>query len=419
MIVEVLGSISSVLLVFQYVRSFFQCKESRSYRLLGGFLFLFAGLLSALNLFPGLVICRVFCMVFGGLLLCRLFYRATFWQALFMGVSFEGIAALIEVIILGVLGLFRFDASILMSGHPARMVYIITTQLVLLPVILLIGTLSRNQDALLPFQWVLPLLPCQLFSVFVCYIVLRNAVQEAFDPLWIFILLTLLYINITMVFFSEAIRTGESKRRQAELAEQQFSMQKEYYQKLHESQEETRALWHDIQKYVMAMQAFAEQKSAPPLQEIVSQAKETLESIGTVVDVGNVAVSSILDHYARLAQEGEIRFTLNVMVPSCLSVSPIDLYILLGNTLDNALEACRDLPREQRFIDVMLRKENSILFYRIRNSWDGKEKVHLHGRFHGYGLQNVRHCASQYGGTVNISKESALFTVEIFLNCKC
>lgn len=416
--VEILGSISSVFLLFQYIRSFFRFQESRSRWQLGIFLFLFAAVLSFLNLFPDFVIFRVLCLVFGGLLLCRLFCHATFWQSFFMGVSFEVIAALIEVIMLGVLGFFHLDASTLMSVDTARMIYIITTQLVLLPAIILIGTISHNKDTLLPFQWFLPLLPCQLLSIFVCYIALRSAVRDTFDPFLIFVLVTLLYINITIVFYAEATRASESKRRQAELAEQQFSMQKEYYQRLHESQEETRALWHDIKKYILAMQALAEQKSAPQLQQIVSQAEETLANIGNVVDVDNVVVSSILDNYARIAQETGIRLTLHVMVPPSLSISPVDLYIILGNTLDNAVEACSVLAQELRFIDVMLRKENGILFYRIRNSWDGKEKAHLQGRFHGYGLPNVRKCAAQYGGVVQVSEDDTTFTVELFLNCK-
>ena len=215
------------------------------------------------------------------------------------------------------------------------------------------------------------------------------------------------------------MRASEHRRRHSELAEQQYTMQKEYYQRLHENQEETRALWHDIKKYVLAMQAFANQKDTPQLRQIVQQADETLASISTLVDVDNVVISSILDNYARAAQEAEIPLHLDVLVPTTLPISPVDLYIILGNTLDNAIEACTPLPKEQRRIDVMLRKENGILFYRIRNKCDASEKVHLHGRYHGYGLSNVRKCAARYNGVVNLTKASNSYTIEVLLNCKC
>ena len=151
------------------------------------------------------------------------------------------------------------------------------------------------------------------------------------------------------------MRSSESRRRNSELAEQQYTMQKEYYQRLHENQEETRALWHDIKKYVLAMQAFADKKEQHQLQQIVQQANDTLDSISTVVDIDNIVISSILDSYVRSAKESDIDFHLDVMVPSTLPISPVDLYIILGNTLDNAIEACMALPKGKRCINILLR----------------------------------------------------------------
>lgn len=87
--------------------------------------------------------------------------------------------------------------------------------------------------------------------------------------------------------------------------------------------------------------------------------------------------------------------------------------------MDNAIEACLALPREKRYINILLRKENGILFYRIQNSCDGEEKTYLHGKFHGYGLNNVRKCVSKYGGTVTLTPNSDSYTVELYLNCTC
>lgn len=417
--VEIVGSISSVLLLYIHIRNFFTSKPNASKSLQVIFVGFIITILSLLNFYPTFVIPRVFCLIFGGTLVCRMFFEATIWQAIFMGISFEVIAATVEVGIMGVLGIFHFDASLLMTSSNARMIYIIASQLFLLLIIVSVGAFSVKPEGVITIKWLIPLFPCQLLSIFVCYIVLRNAIQDSFDPYLILVLLTLLYINIAIVFYVEAIRSSELKRRQYELAEQQYSMQKEYYQRLHENQEETRALWHDIKKYVMAMQAMADQKAEAQLRKIVQQANETLTGIGTVVDVDNVVVSSILDNYAHVASEADINFHLDVMVPPVLSVSPVDLYIILGNTLDNAIEACNVLPKERRQINLLLRKENNILFYRIQNNWDGNEKIHLHGRFHGYGLSNVYKCVSRYNGSVNITKTCDAFTIEIYINCTC
>lgn len=418
-VVEVLGSISSVLLLFLYILSFFHLDSSAlKWKITLAVIFLMV-ILSILNLFPSFVIPRVICLTVGGAILSYLFFNTTIWQAIFMGVSFEVIAAILEVVMMGILGLLHLNVDVLMARSGARMVYIITSQLLLLTVIVITRAFSKKQEGILSFKWLLPLFPCQILSVFVCYIVFCNAALDSFEPYLILILLTLLYINITIVFYSEAMRSSESRRRNSELAEQQYTMQKEYYQRLHENQEETRALWHDIKKYVLAMQAFADKKEQHQLQQIVQQANDTLDSISTVVDIDNIVISSILDSYARSAKESDIDFHLDVMVPSTLPISPVDLYIILGNTLDNAIEACMALPKGKRCINILLRKENGILFYRIQNSCDGREeKIHLHGKFHGYGLNNVRKCVSKYGGSITPTRSSDSFMVEMYLNCK-
>ena len=418
-VVEVLGSISSVLLLFLYILSFFHLDSSaQKWKIALAVIFLMV-ILSTLNLFPSFVIPRVICLTAGGAILSYLFFNTTIWQAIFMGVSFEVIAAILEVVMMGILGLLHFDTALLMTRDNTRMVFIIASQLLLLSIIVLARIFSKKQEGGLSFEWLLPLFPCQILSVFVCYIVLCKTVQNSFDPFLILVLLTLLCINITIVFYSEAMRSSESRRRNSELAEQQYTMQKEYYQRLHENQEETRALWHDIKKNVLAMQAFADKKDQQQLQQIVQQANDTLDSISTVVDIDNIVISSILDSYARSAEESDIDFHLDVMVPPTLPISPVDLYIILGNTLDNAIEACIALPKKKRYINILLRKENGILFYRIQNSYNGeKEKIHLHGKFHGYGLNNVRKCVSKYGGSVTPIQGTNSYMIEMYLNCK-
>ena len=418
-VVEVLGSISSVLLLFLYILSFFHLDSSAlNWKITLAVIFLMV-ILSILNLFPSFVIPRVICLTVGGAILSYLFFNTTIWQAIFMGVSFEVIAAILEVVMMGILGLLHFDTALLMTRDNTRMVFIIASQLLLLSIIVLARIFSKKQEGGLSFEWLLPLFPCQILSVFVCYIVLCKTVQNSFDPFLILVLLTLLCINITIVFYSEAMRSSESRRRNSELAEQQYTMQKEYYQRLHENQEETRALWHDIKKYVLAMQAFADKKDQQQLQQIVQQANDTLDSISTVVDIDNIVISSILDSYARSAEESDIDFHLDVMVPPTLPISPVDLYIILGNTLDNAIEACIALPKGKRYINILLRKENGILFYRIQNSYNGeKEKIHLHGKFHGYGLSMCGSVCQNTAGVLHQYKAPDSYMIEMYLNCK-
>ena len=142
------------------------------------------------------------------------------------------------------------------------------------------------------------------------------------------------------------------------LAEHHYAMQQEYYDQFQSQQEETRALWHDICKYLRAFEA--ENQGG----ETFKQLQEMIQSISCVVDVNNRVVSVILNEYISLAKEQNVMVTMDVQIPDELPITAADLYILIGNTLDNSLNALADLPPEKRQIALQLRLHNQVLFYK-------------------------------------------------------
>ena len=70
-----------------------------------------------------------------------------------------------------------------------------------------------------------------------------------------------------------------------------------------------------------------------------------------------------------MADDAGITFDYDVSIPHTLSITAVDLYVLLGNTLDNAIEACESLPEEQRYIHLQFRTFHEILFLQIKNPY--------------------------------------------------
>jgi len=413
-IVEIVGSVSSIFILKLFVDRFFYQKDHKSQK---GIIFYISGfvcLLITINLFLPIVALKAIIVIAGAIGFCLLFYDISCFQAIFTSVSYEVIAAVVEIIEMGILSLSGIDPQLLMRDVPTRAFYIITTQILLLILVLLTGVFSEKKNETLKIKWILPLLPCQILSVMICYI---SFLHERFDAYTIILLIVLLYLNIAFVYYVEMIRKSEEKRRYAELAEQQYEMQKEYYQRLHENQEETRALWHDIQKYVLAMQAVANMHDNQPAQSIIRKAEETLNDIGLVVDVDNLVVSSILNAYLQEAKNEAINVKMDVQIPQVLPISPVDLSIVLGNTLDNAIEACHVLPLTERWIKIKLYVHNQTMFYQICNPYGNQGKSHLRGKYHGYGLSNVRQCVLRYDGDIQIADKKDTFEVTIRMNC--
>lgn len=197
------------------------------------------------------------------------------------------------------------------------------------------------------------------------------------------------------------------------LAEHHYAMQQEYYDQFQSQQEETRALWHDICKYLRAFEA--ENQGG----ETFKQLQEMIQSISCVVDVNNRVVSVILNEYISLAKEQNVMVTMDVQIPDELPITAADLYILIGNTLDNSLNALADLPPEKRQIALQLRLHNQVLFYKVQNPFhtDNKNRHRITNRYHGYGLKNVRACVAKYNGEMQTHIENGIYTVTAHLNC--
>ena len=216
----------------------------------------------------------------------------------------------------------------------------------------------------------------------------------------------------------EALRKNEQEKLRAEFNEQQYRLQMEYYQQLKERQEETRALWHDIKKYILAMQAVAERGNSEELHKIVRDATDAFERSKNISTIGNPVVDSLLNQYLHTAEENGIKVTLDVTIPEVLSISPLSLSILIGNTFDNAIEACCGLPPEQRKIHLQLRKQYRSLFYRLDNPYSDISRSLRVGSHHGYGLKNVKRVVKQSDGDFYAEKKNGTFTVKVRLNCE-
>ena len=109
---------------------------------------------------------------------------------------------------------------------------------------------------------------------------------------------------------------------------------------------------------------------------------------------------------------------MDITIPEVLAISTLLLSVVIGNTFDNAIEACRLIAPEKRVIHLQLRKQNRILFYSIGNPYiDAVTQLRV-GKHHGYGLKNVERAVNQNNGNFQVEKVDGNFIVQIRLNCE-
>lgn len=196
------------------------------------------------------------------------------------------------------------------------------------------------------------------------------------------------------------------------MGEHYEELEKDYFKTFRQELETARCLWHDIHKYALAMKAMVpEDMDCRELDDLL----KLVSREGTLVDVENHTLNVILSYYVGKAAEMAIPVTLDVAVAPELPISAVDLSVILGNTLDNALEACAELPEEQRKIVLTLKLKNNTLLYSIQNAWV-KNQTKEKGELHGYGLKSIQKTIKKYRGNMVITRNDASFTVTILLS---
>lgn len=415
--IELAGSVTNIALLSLFMSRLFVRNKIQS-KWYFAFLILLCTGQCVLSLFPNWVIPRTLYLLLGGFLLARLFYEVQTWPAAFASGSFFVLGSVVEILAMLLIGVRLPDTDLLMQAGAARVIYVVFSNLIQIPLLILVSHFFNREESDLRIVWLLPLISIQFASISVCYVVQCHAADKDFPDYMVFFMAVLLFVNIMIVFYVEALRKNEKEKYLAELTEQHYHLQIEYYQQLLEKQQETKALWHDIKKYTAAMQAVAAQNDSEQLRQIAQAAEDAYERVKDISAVGNPVVDALLNQYLRSAKENQIQVLLDITIPEVLAISTLLLSVVIGNTFDNAIEACRLIAPEKRVIHLQLRKQNRILFYSIENPYiDAVTQLRV-GKHHGYGLKNVERAVNQNNGNFQLEKVDGNFIVQIRLNCE-
>jgi len=202
-------------------------------------------------------------------------------------------------------------------------------------------------------------------------------------------------------------------------AESRIAMQKEYYDTLCGQINEIRGIKHDLRHFIGVIGRLSGEGRTDELNRFLGEYAEEVETDPLPVFCENVVANSILGYYYLKAKKSQISFNCACSIQRKLNVSDNDLCVVLGNALENAIEACGKLKNPTaRFISVEARILNGQLLIKIENSYNGCLKLKNDGYFstkseesHGIGMQNMGKVVGTYGGFVKTEHNGEVFTL--------
>lgn len=205
-----------------------------------------------------------------------------------------------------------------------------------------------------------------------------------------------------------------------------FSYQKDLIEKHCEEVDnmykQTRGWRHDYHNHIQTMKVYLEMNKLDELNEYLNKLDEDLTNVDTVIKTGNTKIDAALNSKISLAKKKGILVEAKAIVPEDISISEVDLSLIIGNLMDNAMESCMKLKdKNKRFIRVYLDILKGQLYIYIMNSVgeelkkSGSKYLSTKNGNHGFGLMRLDNVVKKYNGYLNRQDKKDVFVTEIIL----
>lgn len=201
----------------------------------------------------------------------------------------------------------------------------------------------------------------------------------------------------------------------------QSDLMKKYCDEVENMYKKMRGWRHDYHNHIQAMQASMALGKYEEVESYLRQLNDDLTSVDTVLKTGRVMVDAILNGKVSMAAQKGIPVNAKARLPEDLHMSDVDLCIVIGNLLDNAIEENLKLEEGSRFLRIYIGRKNTFLYIAVTNAAGAKREKHgriflsSKGAMHGFGLSRVEGVAKKYGGSFSADSEDGGFTAEVLI----
>lgn len=223
--------------------------------------------------------------------------------------------------------------------------------------------------------------------------------------------LILLCLNVLIFYIYVKLTDDLQLRRMTSVYEQQLELCERHQQEREISTLQLRDIKHNMKNNLISILAYAEQKKCEKIIEFVNDIMEDGGlSISTIVNSGNIVIDSLIGYWYEIAKKKDIDFSINLSVPMKMDFKGADICLILGNLLENAVEAAEKVEGN-KYIKIQMKYDKNNLLIFLMNSYQGKliktkdknlKSTKSDAGNHGVGLPSVYRAVAKYYGTVNI-----------------
>lgn len=250
----------------------------------------------------------------------------------------------------------------------------------------------------------------------------KNDLSEQYIGILMAAELGLILINIICFFMMSILNNSHKAAEELSMLKQQDEIRKQYAENVKYRYDEIRRIRHDMkQSYTVLETLLLENRTSEAI-DYIRSGKSAIAKTEVLVDVGNDFVNSLLNSKLSTAKQLGIEVICS-SVKDISGVEAVDLCTLLGNLLDNAIEAAEQCPLEKSLIEVKITSSDNKLVIQVTNSIKCSvlnenselKSTKPNPMEHGFGVRSIRLIAKKYSGSVKYFEEDDTLSCRVIL----
>ncbi|MCI9113446.1 MAG: sensor histidine kinase [Oscillibacter sp.] len=236
------------------------------------------------------------------------------------------------------------------------------------------------------------------------------------DTLYMWTILAVVLMMSVLVF--NINRQYEVEKELARLKSEQAELLERDYTAVNRAYQVNAKLFHDFHNHIGVLRQFLTHEKYGEAVRYLDELQAPVRNLTAAVWTGDETADYLINSKAAAAEADGIRFQVQVEFPRRTNIRSVDLYAILGNLLDNAIEAARQVENpERRTVALTIRRIHQMLVIKVENSFAGapvQEKGELkttktEGGLHGWGLKSAQTAAEKYDGMVRAGVSGEVF----------
>lgn len=236
----------------------------------------------------------------------------------------------------------------------------------------------------------------------------------------------LLILNFLMLYLYNLLAHSISQKYETEMLKQKVQIYSNQLDSIRQGEEKIKALRHDMKHHMNELKLLANRYEIVEIQKYIDHMEDFIQNPKVIVASGNLEIDSVLNYMLQKAKEELETVLVKVVLPEDIKHS-FDVNVLLGNLLENAIEAAKLTDKKYLSVNILLKKgvlkisiENSFITSNIvQEEREGKDKIFLTTKGnkdqHGIGLKSVKKIVEAYDGTMEVTAENDIFNVTLIL----